>query len=310
MGSIYDYVKKYGDVSFKDKEFNVIDSMIFSAITYIDFTNIVGKDRINLSFALRNFLCTVSLKDYIINYSGMDVRYEDSWCLVPYKGLDEFVEKMKETDHFKWEAESSMEIRFMPSLARDINQYGFILDISSDEAKSLVKNDVNSESFDKKIAPYFGMFKPKDKDKIKKCTFAHRASYVIFGLNKCFIEGIVVGRNVEKDKDALNILITIIDSTNQTYVNETISKIKEKELAYKYSSEIEKIPLYKKGKGLPIGNMTSQIMAIFYLNELDHYIKEKLHIKYYLRYMDDGVLLSNDKEYLRYCFDKIKKIMI
>ena len=65
MGSIYDYVKKYGDVSFKDKEFNVIDSMIFSAITYIDFTNIVGKDRVNLSFALRNFLCTVSLKDYI-----------------------------------------------------------------------------------------------------------------------------------------------------------------------------------------------------------------------------------------------------
>lgn len=65
MGNIYDYVKKYGDVSFKDKEFNAIDSMIFSAITYIDFTNIVGKDRINLSFALRNFLCTVSLKDYI-----------------------------------------------------------------------------------------------------------------------------------------------------------------------------------------------------------------------------------------------------
>ena len=65
------------------------------------------------------------------------------------------------------------------------------------------KNDVNSESFDKKIAPYFGMFKPKDKDKIKKCTFAHRASYVIFGLNKCFIEGILVGRIVEKDKETL-----------------------------------------------------------------------------------------------------------
>lgn len=96
-----------------------------------------------------------------------------------------------------------MEIRFMPSLARDINQYGFILDISSDEAKSLVKNDVNSKDFDKKLSPYFGMFKEKDKDKIKKCTFAHRASYIVFGLNKCFIEGIVVGRRVEKDKLAL-----------------------------------------------------------------------------------------------------------
>ena len=112
-----------------------------------------------------------------------------------------------------------------------------------------------------------------------------------------------------KDKDALNILITIINSTNHVYVNETITKIKEKELIYKFNSEIEKIPLYKKGKGLPIGNMTSQIMAIFYLNELGHYIKEKLHIKYYLRYMDDGVLLSDNKGYLRFCLDKIREIL-
>lgn len=116
-------------------------------------------------------------------------------------------------------------------------------------------------------------------------------------------------KNKISDKDALNILITIIDSTNSSYVNKTITAIKESEYIYNANKEINKIPLYKKGKGLPIGNMTSQIMAIFYLNELDHYIKEKLHIKYYLRYMDDGVLLSNDKVYLRYCLDKIKKIL-
>ena len=77
----------------------------------------------------------------------MDVKYEKSYCLVPYGKLDEFVEKMKDVDHFKWEAESSMEIRFMPSLARDINQYGFILDISSNEAQSLIENDINSVVF-------------------------------------------------------------------------------------------------------------------------------------------------------------------
>lgn len=166
-------------------------------------TGVMGKHAFQFVSGFWRVKEEITLQDYIINYSGMDVRYEDSWCLVPYKGLDKFVEDMKKVGHFKWEAESSMEIRFMPSLARDTNQYGFILDISSEEAKSLVKNDVNSESFDKKIAPYFGMFKPKDKDKIKKCTFAHRASYVIFGMNKCFIEGIVVGRRVEKDKVAL-----------------------------------------------------------------------------------------------------------
>ena len=55
--------------------------------------------------------------------------------------------------------------------------------------------------------------------------------------------------------------------------------------------------------------MTSQIMAVYYLNELDHYIKEKLHIKCYIRYMDDRVLLSNNKEYLKYCLEKIEGII-
>ena len=80
-------------------------------------------------------------------------------------------------------------------------------------------------------------------------------------------------------------------------------------IKYKKIGEIERIPLYEKGKGLPIGNMTSQIMAVYYLNELDHFIKEKMHAKYYIRYMDDGVLLSNDKEYLKYCLDKIEKVV-
>lgn len=39
-------------------------------------------------------------------------------------------------------------------------------------------------------------------------------------------------------------------------------------------------------QGLGIGNMTSQILAIFYLNDLDHYIKEELKVKYYVRYQD------------------------
>ena len=65
MYDVFGYIKKYGNVSFKDKEFNVVDSMILSAITYIDFSNIVTNKKINLSFALRNFLCVFSPKDYI-----------------------------------------------------------------------------------------------------------------------------------------------------------------------------------------------------------------------------------------------------
>ncbi len=60
-----------------------------------------------------------------------------------------------------------------------------------------------------------------------------------------------------------------------------------------------------KSPGLPIGNYTSQYFANIYLNELDHYIKENLQIKYYIRYMDDFVILVENKEEARYIFDLI-----
>lgn len=114
-----------------------------------------------------------------------------------------------------------------------------------------------------------------------------------------------------KDKDFLNILDTIIDSTDYD-VNNEINKIKEKEISSLNNidriNEIKRIPLYKKGYGLPIGNLSSQIMAIYYLNYLDHFIKEKLKIKGYVRYMDDGVLIG-DKKYLKYCLKEIIKIL-
>jgi retron-type reverse transcriptase len=53
------------------------------------------------------------------------------------------------------------------------------------------------------------------------------------------------------------------------------------------------------GCGLPIGNLTSQVFANFYMNSLDHFIKYDLGIKYYGRYVDDFVIIHPDKEYLK-----------
>jgi len=50
--------------------------------------------------------------------------------------------------------------------------------------------------------------------------------------------------------------------------------------------------------GLPIGNLTSQIFANFYMNSLDHFVKSKLGIRYYGRYVDDFILVHKDKDYL------------
>lgn len=79
-----------------------------------------------------------------------------------------------------------------------------------------------------------------------------------------------------KDKDSLKIVFDIIDSNTQ---------------------------------GLFIGSMTNQILAIFYLNDLDHFIKEKLKIKYYVRYQDDFLLYHKSKKYLKYCLKEIEKFL-
>ncbi len=58
--------------------------------------------------------------------------------------------------------------------------------------------------------------------------------------------------------------------------------------------------------GMPIGSLMSQMFANIYLNELDQYVKRELSIKYYIRYMDDIVILHNDKKELRKIKEKVE----
>lgn len=121
-----------------------------------------------------------------------------------------------------------------------------------------------------------------------------------------------------KDKKALFILKMIISLTDDDYVNKSISYLINKEIKRvnnlnisvneknKLIVELNGIPLYKKGKGLSIGCLSNQLMAVFYLNDLDHYIKEVLGCKYYIRYMDDIYILSSDYDYLKRCFGSIR----
>ena len=60
------------------------------------------------------------------------------------------------------------------------------------------------------------------------------------------------------------------------------------------------------GKGLPLGNVTSQLFSDIYLNELDQFVKHELKAKYYIRYCDDFVILNDSFDYLDYCLDKIR----
>jgi retron-type reverse transcriptase len=61
--------------------------------------------------------------------------------------------------------------------------------------------------------------------------------------------------------------------------------------------------------GLPIGNLTSQVFANFYLNSLDHFIKHDCGIRYYGRYVDDFILVHEDNNYLKALIPVIKTLL-
>ena len=62
-------------------------------------------------------------------------------------------------------------------------------------------------------------------------------------------------------------------------------------------------------KGMPLGNLTSQFFANVYLNELDQFVKHKLKAKYYIRYVDDFVILNKSKNQLRIWKREIEKFL-
>jgi retron-type reverse transcriptase len=85
-------------------------------------------------------------------------------------------------------------------------------------------------------------------------------------------------------------------------IKQRISDQKLLGLLEKIIFSFEKSP----GKGLPLGNVTSQLFANIYLNEMDQFIKKELKAKYYGRYCDDFVILDSSIEHLNYYLDRIR----
>lgn len=80
-----------------------------------------------------------------------------------------------------------------------------------------------------------------------------------------------------------------------------------KDLIFHYIDGYETVGM--PGKGLPLGNQSSQWFAIYYLDLLDRYLKEQMQVKYYIRYMDDFILLHHDKGFLKRCLKEIQRIV-
>lgn len=153
----------------------------------------------------------ILLKDYIYLYSGMTIRYTDNkdqptTKLVPYQQLDQEIENSKKENYWMWTAEQTKEIRFLPSLIRDDVQLAFILNMDNSYVQKLIKQDIFNLNMDKKVVKTFiSKWFIDNFIYAKRDDFTtNRESAIVFGLPSNLIEGVLVGKQYEKDEKILD----------------------------------------------------------------------------------------------------------
>ena len=254
----------------------------------------IFKYELFLSSNLTNLLLKLKNNNYFHGKYNVFLIKDPKYRIIMSENLDD-----KIVNHFisKYILQYNISYRLLPcNVATRVG-------MGTKEAYRLFKNYINNMKFNSDVLY------------VLKCDI-HKYFYSIN--HKILFSKL---KKIINDNDALFILKQIIDSTDSMYVNENINNVirneksiilsrnisdKEKEILF---TKLDEIPTYRKGYGLPIGNITSQILAIFYLNDFDHFVKEKLQIKGYVRYMDDFILIHPNKTYLKECLLKIKKYL-
>jgi len=182
-----------------------------------DFTGNLRENKIKNSVGMWHIQNDILLKDYINQYSGFTISYSigrgpESKVvskLVPYHKFDEITEEINNNEKiWNYWGEQTKEIRFIPSLVSNKRQIAFILNMESDYARKLAYNDVWNIDFNKETLIPFLDYRYIEKfineDRIKKdVTTTNRESAIMFGLPTNLIEGIFVGRKIEKDSKVL-----------------------------------------------------------------------------------------------------------
>ncbi|MBI5872129.1 group II intron reverse transcriptase domain-containing protein [archaeon] len=100
------------------------------------------------------------------------------------------------------------------------------------------------------------------------------------------------------------------DTASHDKLSGIISRtIKDKELLFLIKNILKNHNSNIEGKGMPLGNLTSQFLANVYLNELDQFVKHKLKVQHYIRYVDDFIILHNDKNKLEFYKEEINNFL-
>ena len=195
-------------------ELENFDFTIENGFISTDFTSEARPNKINNSVGMWNIQDDMMLKEYINQYSGFTISYsigrgpgsKTISKLIPYHKFDEITEEINNNDEiWSYWGEQTKEVRFIPSLVSNKRQIAFILNY----AKKLAYNDVWNLDFDKETVKSFLDYRYIEKfineDRIKRdVVTTDRESAIMFGLPINLVEGVFVGRKIEKDNKALN----------------------------------------------------------------------------------------------------------
>lgn len=86
--------------------------------------------------------------------------------------------------------------------------------------------------------------------------------------------------------------------------------IADPEMFWLINQVVSSFYMLEPGIGLPLGNLTSQLMVNVYMHEFDMFVKQELRVKYYIRYADDFVFLSDNRRYLEMFLPKIEAFLV
>lgn len=198
-------------------ELENFDFTIENGFISTDFTSETRPNKINNSVGVWNIQDDILLKDYINQYSGFTISYsigrgpgsKTISKLIPHHKFDEITEEINNSDEiWSYWGEQTKEVRFIPSLVSNKRQVAFILNMDSDYAKRLAYNDVWNLDFDEETLMSFLDYRYAEKfineDRVKRDAITtDRESAIMFGLPINLIEGVFVGRKIEKDNKAL-----------------------------------------------------------------------------------------------------------
>jgi len=196
----------------------------------------------------------------------------------------------------------------------------------------LLHNDLKNKNYKHSSYQQFKINDPKPREIHKASVrdrLLHHAIYRILYpyFDKKFISDSYSCRNNKGTHKALNKFrkytnIVSKNNTKQCYIlkcdikkffasidQDILVNILEKYILDKDIINLLKEIIFSFDKGLPLGNLTSQLFSNIYLNEFDKFVKHKLKINYYIRYADDFVIFSENKNYLENLILEMKEFL-